>query len=107
LRNTGNRQATCSNSNDEFIRTVEIEIAIGVEFLAFLSISVPIPIWIPIATVIIRIAADYGLGLDVCQHFCDSLLSCGPVPVKKRMEVLDEQESMGNGGGSGVSAGGL
>jgi hypothetical protein len=24
-----------------------------------------------------------------------------------QMEVLDEQESMGNGGGSGVSAGGL
>ena len=40
------------------IRTGEIEIAIaiGVEFLAFSSISVPIPIWIPIAAVIIRIA---------------------------------------------------
>jgi len=37
------------------IRTAEIEIAIatGVEFLAFSSISVPIPIWIPIAAAII------------------------------------------------------
>ena len=47
---------SCSTSNDEHVRTVEIEIAIGVEFLAFSSISVPIPIWIPIADVIIRIA---------------------------------------------------
>jgi hypothetical protein len=38
--------------------TVEIEIAIGVEFLAFSSISVPIPIWIPIAAVIMRIALE-------------------------------------------------
>ena len=32
------------------ILTVEIAIAIGVEFLVFSPISVPIPIWIPIAT---------------------------------------------------------
>jgi hypothetical protein len=40
-----------SNSHFEHIRTVEIEIAIGVEFLVFSSISVPIPIWIPIAAI--------------------------------------------------------
>ena len=35
---------------------IEIAIAIGVEFLSFSSISVPIPIWIPRAAFIIRIA---------------------------------------------------
>jgi hypothetical protein len=60
----------CSNSNygtsvQWHIGTVEIEIAIaiGVEFLAFSSISVPIPIWTPIAAVIIRIAVVLFFGL--------------------------------------------
>jgi len=43
---------------------IQIGIAIGIEFLAFSSISVPIPIWIPIAAVIIRIAGRYKMPID-------------------------------------------
>jgi hypothetical protein len=51
------------------IFTVEIAIAIGVEFFAFSSISVPIPIWIPIAAVIIRIAGTPSLRPDGLNRY--------------------------------------
>jgi len=66
-------QNPASNSKFDRIRLVEIEIAIGVEFPSFPSIPIPISIWKPKSTTIMRIAGirhsclgkDCGKGYSI------------------------------------------